>query len=149
MLTWTLVVAVAVGAPALKPGRSPSDAPAGDWVVESTECDGVPSVPTGTKSRYGVRIGAGRVTLLRLGPGGAADPGESQPAVFYAPAGGRKAEADVYPDDSKRLQKAIWKVDGDTLTVCEAAPGDDRPSEFTAPKGSRRTLWVAKRIPKK
>ena len=40
---------------------------------------------------------------------------------------------------------AIYKLEGDTLTYCEAAQGKLRPSEFAAKPASGRTLNVFKR----
>jgi uncharacterized protein (TIGR03067 family) len=42
----------------------------------------------------------------------------------------------------------IYKLDGDTVTFCFAAPGKDRPTEFTAKEGSQQTLSVWKQLKK-
>ncbi len=39
----------------------------------------------------------------------------------------------------------IYKLDGDTVTFCFAAPDKERPTDFTAKEGSKRTLSVWKR----
>jgi uncharacterized protein (TIGR03067 family) len=42
--------------------------------------------------------------------------------------------------------KAIYKLEGETLTICRAlAKADDRPKEFAAPAGSGRFLFQFKR----
>jgi len=42
--------------------------------------------------------------------------------------------------------KAIYKLEGDNLTMCRArAQGDERPVEFAAPSGSGRMLFAFKR----
>ena len=41
--------------------------------------------------------------------------------------------------------KGIFKVDGDELTVCFAAPGEDRPDEFTTKTGKATLMHVWRR----
>jgi uncharacterized protein (TIGR03067 family) len=44
-----------------------------------------------------------------------------------------------------KKQLGIYKLDGDTVTFCFAAPGKERPAEFKSPAGSERTLSVWRR----
>ena len=45
-----------------------------------------------------------------------------------------------------KRQQGIYRLDGDVLTVCAAAPGKPRPAEFTSSPGDGRTLTAWKRI---
>jgi uncharacterized protein (TIGR03067 family) len=52
---------------------------------------------------------------------------------------------DVIPDGGRNRGErilGIYKLDGDTLTICMAAPGQPRPREFKADKGSGWTLQM-------
>jgi uncharacterized protein (TIGR03067 family) len=51
--------------------------------------------------------------------------------------------------DVDKVVKGIWKLDGDTLTVCVAEPGKDRPTAFEAKEGTGHTLLVFKKGKKK
>jgi len=48
------------------------------------------------------------------------------------------------PSKGKR-QQGIYRLEGDVLTVCTAAPGGARPHEFSSAKGDGRSLTVWKR----
>jgi uncharacterized protein (TIGR03067 family) len=59
------------------------------------------------------------------------------------------ATMDVTPTQGKdkdKTQSAIFKLDGDTLTICYAQPGQARPTEFAAKKGTGHQLAVLKRM---
>jgi uncharacterized protein (TIGR03067 family) len=51
--------------------------------------------------------------------------------------------------DVGKVVKAIWKLDGDVLTLCVAEAGKDRPKEFSAKEGTGHTLLVFKKNKKK
>jgi uncharacterized protein (TIGR03067 family) len=44
--------------------------------------------------------------------------------------------------DKGRTALAIYKLEGDTMTICRAAPGKDRPTKFSSKPGSGHTLMV-------
>jgi uncharacterized protein (TIGR03067 family) len=55
---------------------------------------------------------------------------------------------DVIPDGGRNRGErvlGIYKLDGDRLTICMAAPGRPRPKEFQAGKGSGCTLRTFQR----
>jgi len=49
------------------------------------------------------------------------------------------------PTNAGKVSAAIYKVDGDTLTICTSTDGE-RPRAFDAPAGSKFVLLVLKRI---
>lgn len=49
-------------------------------------------------------------------------------------------------DQSELHTKAIYKMEGDRLTYCVAAPGQPRPTEFTTRPGDGNTLVVLRRF---
>jgi uncharacterized protein (TIGR03067 family) len=51
--------------------------------------------------------------------------------------------------DVDRVVKGIYKLEGDTLTICVAEPDKDRPTAFASKEGTGHTLLVFKRVKKK
>lgn len=142
MHTWVLAGALTLGAPALKEERKPVKAPDGEWTLERDETGGLahdhsrsPNKPIATFSptRW-------KMTLF----GRSAEP-PYQAAWFD---GGGQLKADFWTPEAKGERapmKAIWKVEGDTLTICLGWWGEPRPTDFAAPKKANRTLLVFKR----
>jgi uncharacterized protein (TIGR03067 family) len=67
------------------------------------------------------------------------DPNAEPPTIDLLPDGG--------PARDKRV-RGIYKLQGDTLTICVADPDSPRPLKFSAPKGSGHTLQTFRRKPK-
>ena len=138
ILAGTLLGAtVAAGAPRLKDPPAPP-IPEGRWAVERYEKDGlvrdaramagyviVNTRTTSTLELHGREVGTERVTW--------------RPGV---PVGQMEFTSDQWAG----VKRAIWKLEGDTLTECESAPDGERPTDFTAPAGSGRSVWVLRRI---
>jgi uncharacterized protein (TIGR03067 family) len=55
-------------------------------------------------------------------------------------------QVDAIPNGGGAPIKGIYKVNGDTMTVCYAAPGKARPTSFSARPGSGQKLLVWKKV---
>ena len=143
MFAWVIAGSLVVGAPALKDGRKSVEPPAGEWLeVDSTNVlnDGRDS----PRELRGSRIWQFTADTRRVALSDGRAP-VTQRAAYADNGGTLEAEFTVF---GGQVVKAIWKVDGNTLTICEGPAGGARPTDFTAAKGSGRLLFVLNRIRK-
>jgi len=137
MLTWIIAGSLAIAAPGLKDPPKPK-APVGRFTIDRWEVDGV-VVNRPDLASYVMRHEATSVTLELNGRDVKSE------TVTFSEAGG-VGQADFRSEDGSPAKKAIWKLEGDTLTICESEAGGERPTDFSSGHGSKRTLWVLKRI---
>jgi len=137
-------LALTIGAPALKdpPAKAPNIV--GEWDVESVTVNGMPSgIKGGTKYTF---TADGKWLIERsgkpiVGPdrGFKTDPKASPPKVDLISS---TAAAGT-------LLLGIYKVEGDTLTICGRRGNDvERPTSFDDSEGSGTTVYVLKRAKK-
>ena len=133
-----VVLALAVGAPGPKPAAKDPVPPSlvGEWTVESWVLDGQPEPCAGRT-----------LTFVKAGAFVAQENGEHQGAGSYkCDPKTDPAEVDMAEDGMEGPYKGIWKVDGDTLTLCvRGDPKGARPTAFAAPPGSECILVTLKR----
>ena len=132
-----LLVATVVGAPALKDKPTPDDI-VGDWLVVEHSGGGRAAA---FEAGFGYTFRADGTCEFRAS---AAHPPESCP--YFADPVGRPPAVDLTLSDPKRpVARGIYRVRGDTLTLCFGI-GTDRPTSFD----DRETwLYVLKRTKKK
>lgn len=140
----TLVIALALAAPAVK-DKTPDPAAAivGLWELERTEGgSGRPDKERAGPLRYRFDK-EGTYTVLE----GDREVSRARPVKFDGTA--KPATLDfTISKGSSLLVLGIFKVDGDTLTICKAYPGKDRPAKFEGTTGAEdyHYLMVFKRV---
>ena len=61
----------------------------------------------------------------------------------------KPAEIDITPPKEDGTHLGIFKIDGDTLTICMSDKGaSERPTKFESPEGSKVMLLTLKRAKK-
>ena len=139
MNTLLLGLAVAVGAPGIKESK-PAPSPVGEWTVEASLLGGKDDGVMQTSPIDKIVITVDRWVVVRNGmapPGTpvAFDPKKSPP------------EFDFDPGPAGGGIKGIYKLDGDTLTVCYTIHGD-RPTKIESLAGSQVRMMTLKRVKK-
>jgi uncharacterized protein (TIGR03067 family) len=113
----------------------------GSWTVAESEHGGK-KVPAKELAKLTVEVADNKMTTR--------DAGEikEEASITLIDGKAKPAALDVKitsGSDSGKVVKGIYKLDGDTLTICVAEPGKDRPEAFAAKAGSGHTLMVLKR----
>jgi uncharacterized protein (TIGR03067 family) len=138
-----MILVIGLLAPAGK-GREPDKdvkALEGTWQVESAEMDGqefsgddvadIFLVVEGDRYKELLKDTVKEEGTIKL------DPSQSPRAIDFRITSG---------DDKGKTQLGIYKLEGNTLTLCVAKPSDkDRPKEFAGKQGSGHTRMVFKR----
>ena len=109
----------------------------GEWVIVSYEKDGA-KADDEDLTTYPVLTIKGKEFTWSNG----ALPGELTIRPSEKP---KAADYAVTDGDTKRVEKAIYEINGDTWRDCMASSGKARPTEFAAPVGSGHTLIVYRR----
>jgi len=137
-------IAVGVGAPGVKDPPKKEESIIGEWVGESMVRGGkVRPVPEG-----GITFKFTAEGKLIVNEGGR---GEREVGTFKVDSKKNPAELDLTPppEKSDKPVLGIYKLDGDTLTICVSDDdGAVRPNKFESPDGTRIMLMTLKRAKK-
>jgi len=137
-------LAVGFGAPGAKDPPKKEESIVGEWVGESMVRGGkVRPVPEG-----GITFNFTADGKLLISEGAN---GERQVGTYKADSKKSPAEFDLTPpaEKSDKPVLGIYKLDGDTLTLCVSDDdGAARPTRFESPDGTRVMLLTLKRAKK-
>ena len=139
-----IVMALAVGAPAKDPPKKEPPSIVGEWAGEKAVSGGkelpVPDggvVFTFTADGGVIFKEAGRGREDRAGATYKVDPKKDPAEIDLIPP----------PDKKEPMLQGIYKLDGDTLTLCfgRGRPGAERPKSFESPEGAETVVMTLKR----
>jgi uncharacterized protein (TIGR03067 family) len=136
-------VALSLAAPALKDPPAKSSTIEGDWALMERIIGGTPDRTANQSPGTTFRIAGGRWIIQ--GPGVPADGWELQVDASKQP-----SEFTLLGQDGKGKQQSphmagIYKIEGDTLTLCYVFKGP-RPTAFESPPRSDIRIMVLKRV---
>lgn len=137
-----LGVAVGVAAPGLKDPPKKGGSIVGEWEPVSLSMGGktLSTVPAGMRYEF---TADGKWITRREG-----SDSKSPALEFKFDPKPSPATIDVTSTTAARNLTGIYKLEGDTLTICWTRDSE-RPKEFESPDGSRAMLMVLKRAKKK
>ena len=111
----------------------------GKWKVEKAELGGKDAMAFAKDVKLELLAG-GKYKLDLLG--------QKDEGTFTVDPAKKPAEMDIKgvegPNKGKTI-KTIYKIDGDTVTICYALGGGDRPTKFETKEGTMQFLVVYKR----
>ena len=137
-----LALAVTVAAPAPKEAKKDPPSVLGEWLIESTTLNGAP-LPGGPVVTV-VYTADGKSETRR--EGGAI----VQSGTYTLDPKKEPAEVDLTSaPPAAGTWKGIYRLDGDTLTVCVTTSSSARPTSFEGKAGSGYIVTVYRRVPKK
>jgi uncharacterized protein (TIGR03067 family) len=137
--TAVVVVALLVGVVAAKPDdkKKDEDKIQGTWQAVSLEEDGQKAPEDKTKEIKIVFGADGKVTVHG---------GDKEIKGTYQLDATKKVKELTLKAEGEKSVLAIYKLDGDDLTICGVADGKgDRPTEFASKAGTHNHLIVFKR----
>ena len=141
-MAWRIVAVLAVGlllAADDKKDDKDKDAKKleGTWAVVSLERDGQKAPDEQAKGITVTFAAGGKVTFKT--------PDKEINGTYKVDAGKKVKEITLEANDEKTLY-GIYKLDGDSLTICAVdTSADERPAEFATKEGSKARLVVLKR----
>jgi len=141
MLPTVLALAVTLAAPA-KDGKKDAPSLVGEWAAETATIGGKPeNPPPGTTWAFT----ADGKSVLQVGDKAVG----GMDAKYTTDAKMDPAQVDIAEGPKGKPMKGIYKVDGDTLTLCLVQDGQERPTAFESPAGSMAIVITLKRVKKK
>lgn len=71
--------------------------------------------------------------------------GGSSEATYQIDPAKNPKEIDILGEKNTKPEKGIYKLEGDTLTLCASESGGDRPTEFVSRSGTSSMILVLKK----
>ena len=141
--TAMLSLALTLGAPALKESPAKDQDIVGEWVVESTQVVGRPAPALRETMRYEFRADGkwlvyreGQRATANMERGYTTNPKADPPTIDFI------LDAS---DQERPMRPGIYKLEGNTLTLCIGRRGKPRPTSFDVSTESPGTVYVLKR----
>ncbi len=107
----------------------------GTWKVSRIERNGKPE-----KSLFAIKISFQRDKIFAI-----VGTREPEPKGTFRIDPGQEPKAYDVTTPEGLLARGVYRIEGDTLTVCLSSPDDERPKTFTTKPDDGRTLIVYKR----
>src|SRR5262245_19314512 len=129
MMCTVLALALTVAAPGTKEAKKDAPGLVGEWAAEAATVGGkAENPPPGTTWSFT----ADGKSVRKIGDGL-----KTAEGTYKADAKKDPAQVDISEGPKGSPMTGIYKVDGDTLTLCLAQDGEERPTAFESPAGSK------------